>query len=206
MTMDKAIFLKCEIFMSSCHFYIFRKPDNDSPAVRRKVLVFLGNMHLGDPADKGKKYHAVSLHIHPERIRHERANRKKQRDTENYVPYAGPFDITLVKLEKYVEFLPDKASRIVFWDVNRKGLTPQRNFLIQIMPICLFGGVDPQHFDFGYVAGFGSTGFDDLCWTTKDGPNQYEQCKQSFNVNGKHYEVSFATLCRLIRGLHCQAK
>ena len=59
----------------------------------------------------------------------------------------------------------------------------------QIMPICLFG-VDHKNFEFGYVAGFGSTNFATNCWTTKEGPNPFEQCQPEFKKGDKKYSVS----------------
>ena len=35
------------------------------------------------------------------------------------------------------------------------------------MPICLFGA-DASRFEYAYIAGFGSTNFADICWTSKE--------------------------------------
>ena len=45
------------------------------------------------------------------------------------------------------------------------------------MPICLFG-LDATNFNYGYVAGFGSQSFADKCWTSKEGPHPFEECKE----------------------------
>ncbi len=59
------------------------------------------------------------------------------------------------------------------------------------MPICLYG-IDFRKYSFGYVAGFGSANFDDKCWTTKEGPNAYTQCKHEFEAGGKKYKEGCA--------------
>ncbi len=59
---------------------------------------------------------------------------------------------------------------------------------MQIAPICLFN-VDYTKFQYGYVAGFGSNNFAANCWTSKEGPNPFEQCQPDFEVDGKEYSV-----------------
>ena len=44
------------------------------------------------------------------------------------------------------------------------------------MPVCLFTA-SYNKFDYGYVAGFGSQSFAKKCWTSKDGPHPFEECK-----------------------------
>ena len=57
------------------------------------------------------------------------------------------------------------------------------------MPICLFGA-DASRFEYGYIAGFGSTNFADVCWTSKSGPHPFEQCKHQFRgPDGTLHEV-----------------
>ena len=46
---------------------------------------------------------AVELHHHPERVKLEIEHRKSG-DPKNYDSFAGPFDITLVKLDTRLEF------------------------------------------------------------------------------------------------------
>ena len=59
------------------------------------------------------------------------------------------------------------------------------------MPICLFGA-DASRFEYGYIAGFGSTNFADVCWTSKSGPHPFEQCKHHFRgPDGTLHEVNF---------------
>ena len=57
------------------------------------------------------------------------------------------------------------------------------------MPVCLHFGSDYNKFEFGYVAGFGSTNFATNCWTTNRGPNPYEQCRPQFKFKDKVYTV-----------------
>ena len=59
---------------------------------------------------------------------------------------------------------------------------------MQIMPICLFEA-KYDDFKYGYVAGFGSDNFATNCWTNKDGPNPFEQCKHDFEHKNKKYRV-----------------
>ena len=58
----------------------------------------------------------------------------------------------------------------------------------KIAPICLFG-VDFADFEYGYVAGFGSSNFASNCWTSKRGPNPFEQCQPEFQAGEKKYSV-----------------
>ena len=61
--------------------------------------------------------------------------------------------------------------------------------LLQVLPICLFGA-DASRFEYGYIAGFGSTNFADVCWTSKLGPHPFEQCKLRFRgPDGTLHEV-----------------
>ena len=61
--------------------------------------------------------------------------------------------------------------------------------IFQLMPICLFGA-DASRFEYGYIAGFGSTNFADVCWTSKSGPHPFEQCKHNFRgPDGTMHEV-----------------
>ena len=99
-------------------------------------------------------YKGARLHHHPSRIALEKNNRKDQSNESQYNPFAGPFDITLLRLDRDVEFIPEK-----------------------IAPICLFG-LDYSGFKYGYVAGFGSLSFAHNCWTSKDGPNAFSECKE----------------------------
>ena len=62
--------------------------------------------------------------------------------------------------------------------------------ILQVMPICLFGA-DASRFEYGYIAGFGSTNFADVCWTSKSGPHPFEQCKHHFRgPDGTLHEVN----------------
>ena len=45
------------------------------------------------------------------KIETELAHRKKQKGKDNYNPYAGPYDITLVKLNKFVDFEEGKVRK-----------------------------------------------------------------------------------------------
>ncbi len=49
--------------------------------------------------------------------------------------------------------------------------------------------MDFKNFEYGYVAGFGSNNFATNCWTSKEGPNPFEQCQPEFKVGGKKYSV-----------------
>ena len=104
--------------------------------------------------DNGIQYRGVALHHHPERIKLEKQHREEQRGNQQYNPFAGPFDITIVRTNKKIKFIPDK-----------------------VMPICLFQ-VKHEGFRYGYVAGFGSSSFGNRCWTTKDGPNAFKECQE----------------------------
>ncbi len=118
--------------------------------VSRLTTINLGTMDLA--RNPGIEYRGVMLIHHPERIKLELRHRARARKQSSYAPYAGPFDLTLVKTDRIVQFVPNK-----------------------IAPICLFGA-PYDDFDSGYVAGFGSDSFAHQCWTSKDGPNPFEEC------------------------------
>ena len=83
------------------------KADNTSPTLKDRVRIYLGSEDLS--ASPGSEYRAVAVHIHPKRIEKELEHRKKQEGKGEYLPYAGLYDITVVKLNKYVPFEKDKA-------------------------------------------------------------------------------------------------
>ena len=133
--------------------------------------------------DTGDEYTAVSLHTHPKRAELEAKERQAQANAEFFEPLAGPYDITLIKLDRWVNF---KRNRIA--------------------PICLFAALEtppavwrkiietnvkskPFSFQHGYVAGFGSSSFSGKCWTIKQGPNPFMECAEDFIANGEQVKV-----------------
>ena len=55
---------------------------------------------------------AEELYQHPERVKLEVENRKKS-DPKNYDSYAGPFDITLIKLDTKLKFTAVVSQHIL---------------------------------------------------------------------------------------------
>ena len=90
---------------------IFSEADNSSPTLSDRIKVFLGSDDLSSPSrDPGTVFAAVSLHIHPERIKLEETHRKKQEGKSEYLSFAGHYDITLVKLNRFVAFKKDRVG------------------------------------------------------------------------------------------------
>lgn len=142
----------CFCFSNGRHADLCNQPDITTPKLMDIVSVQLGTRDV--ERIPGIFYRAKAIHIHPTRIEMElriRANRPGQ----FFQPYAGPYDVALIELDGFVEF--------------KQG---------SILPICLFG-IDLSEFDYGYVAGFGTTSFADTCWTSKEGPNAFEECDRN---------------------------
>lgn len=153
--------------------------------MKKKVKFFIGTRNLSE--DKGKLYRAKTIHFHPKRVAAERAHRRLHASSIlGYEPYAGPYDIALIKLAKFVPFKKNKVIPFT----HKKDLQLHGPSFIQVGPICLFD-INPKDFSHGYVAGFGSTNFADICWTSKRGPNPFMQCKPRFNIpySDKLYKV-----------------
>lgn len=79
----------------------------DSKALESIVRVQVGPRHRDN--DPGESYKGIALHHHPERIKLEREHRK-QNFEYGYSPFAGPYDVSLVKLDRNVKFIPDKVT------------------------------------------------------------------------------------------------
>eukprot|EP00094_Tigriopus_californicus_P005767 TCALIF_05560-PA protein Name:"Similar to ST14 Suppressor of tumorigenicity 14 protein homolog (Bos taurus)" AED:0.11 eAED:0.11 QI:0/1/0.71/1/1/1/7/111/913 len=142
----------CFCFSNGRHADLCNQPDITTPKLMDIVSVQLGTRDV--EKIPGFFYRAKAVHIHPTRIEMElrmRANRPGQ----FFQPYAGPYDVALIELDGFVEF--------------KHG---------SVLPICLFG-IDLAEFDYGYVAGFGTTSFADTCWTSKEGPNAFEECDRN---------------------------
>ena len=127
-------------------------------AMAKLVRIWVGTANLQD--NPGTELSASELFHHPERIKLE-AEHRKQASSGAYEPFAGPYDITVVKVNEPMRF-------------NDK----------RVMPICLFGG-DFQEFKYGYIAGFGSMSFSTKCWTARDGPHPFEECKETQCITAK---------------------
>ena len=99
------------IIMYFDSFVLNSKEDIEIASLEKKVKVFLGTRDV--KKDVGTEYRAKSIHIHPKRIEMELAHRKKQKGAKggSYNPYAGPYDITLIKLNKHVDFVKGKVKK-----------------------------------------------------------------------------------------------
>lgn len=162
----------------------FSQADIEGPFLKKKVKILLEAASV--PSNKNFKYHAIAIHLHPKRFTLEQEHRTKSKPDQAFTPYAGPYDIAVVKLNEPVSFYHNRVSST---DPKCNLIQELRNYLsLKVMPICLFD-VDYRNFTFGYVAGFGSTNFGANCWTTKEGPNAFEQCKPEYKVQGKTYVV-----------------
>eukprot|EP00094_Tigriopus_californicus_P005766 TCALIF_05559-PA protein Name:"Similar to ST14 Suppressor of tumorigenicity 14 protein (Homo sapiens)" AED:0.72 eAED:0.74 QI:0/0/0/0.5/1/1/6/0/440 len=164
----------CFCFDNEHDHDLCNQADIEGAALKDKVKISLEVVSV--PSSKHFKYHATAIHIHPKRLSLELEHRNQSKPDQEFTPYAGPYDIALVKLNEPVSFFHKKAS------------TWQRAISCypKVMPICLFD-VDYRNFSFGYVAGFGSTNFGANCWTTKEGPNAFEQCRSEYKVQGRTY-------------------
>ena len=92
-----------------------RKPDLEGAnIIQHRVKVYLGATDLEE--DPGDEYKAVGLYTHPERIKLEKEHRAGfDSGGGMYEPYAGPYDLTLVKLDRKVEFVQGKVTKLSYF-------------------------------------------------------------------------------------------
>lgn len=81
----------------------------DAEAIGKSVKIYLGTSDTKE--DLGDQYSASAIYIHPERMKLEIEHREmsSEADPNLFEPFAGPYDLTLVKLDREVKFQEGKV-------------------------------------------------------------------------------------------------
>ena len=91
------------------YFLCHRKVDSSDNRIAQLTTITIGTMNM--KSDPGVELRGTALHHHPERIKLETAHRKENAG-DKFNPFAGPYDITLVKVDKNMEFDNKKVNII----------------------------------------------------------------------------------------------
>ena len=80
----------------------------NDPRVTQLTHITIGTMNLD--RDPGVVLRAVELHHHPERIKLELKHREENPGA-GYNPFAGPYDLTVVRVDKFIQFVQNKVIK-----------------------------------------------------------------------------------------------